>query len=76
MAVGDAGATDVTTGVDVDSVTGGVGSTASCVCGGASTLGAAGSTGGAFGGAACDGASVSSGACAFGSGAGTVVVTT
>ena len=72
MAVGDAGATDVTTGVDVDSVTGGVGSTASCVCGGASTLGAAGSTGGA----ACDGASVSSGACTFGSGAGTVVVTT
>jgi len=78
--VGDAGATAVTTGAVVDCVTGGAGaSTACCVCGGDSTLGAAGSRAGAFvGGASCDGASTSSGVCTstFGSGAGAVVVTT
>jgi hypothetical protein len=72
--VGEAG---VTTGAAVDCVTGGAsGSTACCVRGGDSTLGAAGSVTGAFGGASCDGASVASGAATFGSGAGTVVVTT
>ena len=77
VVVGDAGATGVTTGVVVACVTGGAGgSTACCVCGGASTLGASGSVIGTFGGGSCDGASVSSGACTFGSGAGTVVVTT
>jgi hypothetical protein len=78
--VGDAGATAVTTGAVVDCVTGGAGgSTACCVCGGDSMLGANVSGAGAFGGgASCDGASTSCGACTstFGSGAGAVVVTT
>jgi hypothetical protein len=77
--VGDAGATAVTTGEVVVCVTGGAGdSTACCVCGGASTIGATGAGCGALGGgASCDGASTTSGACStFGSGAGAVVVTT
>jgi hypothetical protein len=78
--VGDSGATAVTTGAAVDCVTGGAGgSTACCVCGGDSVLGATGNGAGAFGGGvSCDGASTSSGACTstFGSGAGAVVVTT
>jgi hypothetical protein len=78
VVTGDAGASDVTTGAVVTCVTGGGGGwTACCVCGGASTLGATGNGAGAFGGgASCDGASTSTGACTFGSGAGTVVVTT
>jgi hypothetical protein len=82
VVAGDAGATGVITGAVVVCVTGGgggsTGSTASCVCGGgAATLGAAGRIAGAFGaGASCVGASASSGTCAFGSGAGAVVVTT
>jgi hypothetical protein len=81
--VGDAGATGVTTGAVVVCVTtggggatGSTGSTACCVCGGASKLGAAGRIAGAFGGACCAGASVSSATGTFGSGAGAVVVTT
>src|ERR1700720_1121482 len=83
--VGDAGATDVTTGATVDCVTGGAGdcvmggaggATACCVCGGDSMLGAAGSGAGAFGGASGGGAWVASVTGTFGSGAGAVVVTT
>jgi hypothetical protein len=83
VAVGDAGATAVTTGAVVVCVTGGdAGATGSnaccvcCVCGGDSTAGAAGRTAGAFGGACGTGASVSSSTGAFGSGAAAVVVTT
>jgi hypothetical protein len=82
VVVGDAGATGVITGAVVVCVSGGgggsIGSTACCVCGGgAATLGAAGRIAGAFGaGASCVGASASSGTCAFGSGAGAVVVMT
>jgi hypothetical protein len=54
--------------------TGGAG--ACCVCGGDSMLGGAGGGAGSFGGASADGASVPSVTCTFGSGAGTVVVTT
>jgi hypothetical protein len=83
VAVGDAGATAVTTGAVVVCVTGGdAGATGSmaccvcCVCGGDSTVGAAGRTAGAFGGACGAGASVCSSTGAFGSGAAAVVVTT
>ena len=77
VVVGEAGATDVTTGATVDCVTGGAGgATACCVCGGDSMLGAAGSGAGAFGGASGGGAWVASVTGTFGSGAGAVVVTT
>ena len=77
VVVGDTGATGVITGAVVICVTGGgggsTGSTACCVCGGgATTLGAA----GRIAGACCCGASASSATWTFGSGAGTVVVTT